>query len=213
VPNWEERAVLARVWLQSRLPRGAQRRIVHRQFPLIRRLEGLKGIEVGGSAHNDYFVDAINVDRWAGPDTIYKAEEHRLAGRRRHVDLVAEGDRLPLGDSAVDFVLASHVIEHIPDPVAALREWQRVARRYLFLVVPHRYRTFDAKRPLTPVQELLHRHDAGFTSDEDHHWSVWTCESFLELCAALGLRVVEHQDPDTKVGNGFAVVIDVGDAS
>ena len=48
----------------------------------------------------------------------------------------------------------------------------------------------------------------GFTSEEDKHWSVWTCESFLEMCDAIGLRVADHQDPDDKVGNGFTVVID-----
>jgi hypothetical protein len=37
---------------------------------------------------------------------------------------------------------------------------------------------------------------------------VWTCESFLELCERLGVEVLEHQDPDDKQGNGFAVVLD-----
>ncbi len=125
------------------------------------------------------------------------------------IDLVAPGDDLPFKDKTVDFVLASHVIEHFPDPVKALLEWERVARRYVFVVAPHRDRTFDAERPLTTVDELLERHATGFTSDEDRHWSVWTCESFVELCERIGLRVVETEDPDRKVGNGFAVVIEV----
>ena len=74
--------------------------------------------------------------------------------------------------------------------------------------MPHRDRTFDHDRPVTPVQELLERHRAGFLSDEDRHWTVWTCESFLELCDRIGLKVVDRLDPDDKVGNGFAVVID-----
>ena len=28
------------------------------------------------------------------------------------------------------------------------------------------------------------------------------------MCDAFGLRVLDHQDPDDKVGNGFTVVID-----
>ena len=31
---------------------------------------------------------------------------------------------------------------------------------------------------------------------------------FTEMCEVIGLRVVDHQDPDDKVGNGFTVVID-----
>ncbi len=55
----------------------------------------------------------------------------------------------------MDFVFASHVIEHFPDPIRALYEWVRVTRRYIVLVVPHRDRTFDADRPLTSVAELI----------------------------------------------------------
>ncbi len=191
------------------LPQRAQWYLARRRpYPLaVRYLGGLKGIEVGGSAHNQFGVDAINVDRYEAMDTIYKDEERRLAGRALHVDLVAPGDDLPFKDDAVDFVLASHVIEHFPDPVRALLEWRRVARRYVFVVVPHRDRTFDRDRDLTPVEELVERHVSGFTSEEDRHWSVWSCESFVALCERIGLPVVETEDPDRKVGNGFAVVI------
>lgn len=179
-----------------------------RPLLLAARLDGLHGVEIGGSAHNDYGLDVINVDRWGDEDTIYKAEERRRAGATRTVDVVAPGECLPFADDSYDFVFASHVIEHFPDPVAALREWNRVARRYVLLVVPHRDRTFDAGRPLTGADELIARHDAAFTSEEDRHWSVWTCESFLELCHRLDLAVVDWEDPDSRGGNGFAVLID-----
>jgi SAM-dependent methyltransferase len=175
-------------------------------------LEGLKGIEIGGSAHNEYGLDAINVDRFGSMDTIYKQEEWQLSGRKRQVNHVAPGDELPFQDDAVDFVFASHVLEHFPDPVRALREWVRVARTYVLLVIPHRDRTFDHDRELTSANELLHRHEAGFSPDEDRHWSVWTLESFVELCDALGLRVAGTLDPDDKVGNGFMVAIDASAA-
>ncbi len=176
-------------------------------------LESLKGIEIGASAHNDFGVDAINVDRYASMDTVYKQEEIAVCGRRRHVDVVADGDELPFRDNAVDFVLASHVIEHFPDPIRALREWLRVARRYVVVVVPHRDRTFDHHRELTSLEELQHRHKVGFRSADDRHWSVWTCQSFLEMCRHLGLPVIAHQDPDDKVGNGFTVVLAADDGA
>lgn len=189
--------------LRSRLPG-------RRRYELATRyLDGLQGIEIGASAHNAFPVEALNVDRYGESDTVYKEEELRLAGRIAEVDIVAPGDRLPLPDKSTDFVLASHVIEHFPDPVAALLEWERVARRYLFVVVPHRDRTFDAGRPITGADELLERHAAGLRSEEDRHWSVWDCASFVELCRRIGLEVVATEDPDLKVGNGFAVVIAV----
>lgn len=172
-------------------------------------LDGLKGVEIGGSAHNDFKVDALNVDRYAEMDTVYKQAERQVCGRAKPVDIIAPGHELPLEDKSFDFVLASHVIEHIPDPIAALEEWARVARRYIVLVVPHRDRTFDRDRPLTPLSELIERHESGFTSDEDRHWTVWTCETFLELCEHIGFEVLEARDPDTKGGNGFALILAV----
>jgi SAM-dependent methyltransferase len=181
-----------------------------RDSPFVTRyLKGLRGVEIGASAHNRYYLDAINVDRWGSDDTAFKKEERRLALHSAKVDVVAPGDDLPFPDKSFDFVFSSHVVEHFPDPIRALQEWARVARRYIVIVAPHRDRTVDADRDLTSVEELLERHRTGFTSDQEvMHWSVWTRESFLEFCEGIGMRVIDSIDPDDKVGNGFAVVLD-----
>jgi SAM-dependent methyltransferase len=198
-------------------PALALRRILWRRGHRLSRfvlsyLSGLTGIEIGASAHNDYGLDAINVDRYGEPDTIYKLEEWRLSGRQRPVDVVAPGDDLPFEDDSADFVFASHVLEHIPDPIRALEEWLRVARKYVVLVIPHRDRTFDRDRELTQVDELLRRHEDRLDDPRDLHWSVWTLESFRELCERLGFRIIDALDPDDKVGNGFMVVLDAAPA-
>ncbi|MBN1530590.1 MAG: class I SAM-dependent methyltransferase [Thermoleophilaceae bacterium] len=191
-----------------------RRRDAWRRRPLRRfvnqYLGGLEGIEIGAAAHNDFGLNAINVDLYESMDTVYKQAERELAGWAKPVDVVAPAHVLPLEDDSVDFVLASHVIEHVPDPIAALLEWDRVARRYVLLVVPHRDRTFDRDRPLTPLSELIERHETGFGSEEDRHWTVWTYETFLELCDHLGLEVIEGRDPDRKGGEGFALVLRAG---
>ena len=87
-----------------------------------------------------------------------------------------------------------------------------MARTRVVVVVPHRDRTFDADRELTPAAELLRRHADGFASEVDQHWSVWTRESFLELCEAAGFPVLDSLDPDDKFANGFIVVIDAAAA-
>jgi SAM-dependent methyltransferase len=171
-------------------------------------LGGLRGVEIGAASHNRFFLDAVNVDRTRSRDTLYKKYERRMMGRSAKIDIVAPGDDLPFDANSHDFVFSSHVIEHFPDPIKALREWVRVASRYVVVIAPHRDRTFDSDRPLSTVDELLERNRTGFISDEDLHWSVWTCESFLAMCEAAALPVIDHQDPDDKVGNGFTVVID-----
>ena len=56
-----------------------------------------------------------------------------------------------------DFVISSHTIEHISNPLKALIEWKRLIRRggLLLLVVPHKEWTFDHKRPVTKAEHLL----------------------------------------------------------
>jgi SAM-dependent methyltransferase len=210
-PRWAELPLVAR-------KRVARLRHPAHLFDLWRRREAvafvrewlgeLEGVEVGGSSNNDFGLRVINVDRYPTDDTVYKQRERDLEGWMRQVDVVAPGDRLPFADDAYDFVFASHVLEHIPDPIAALQDWLRVARRWVVVILPHRDRTFDRDRDLTPVGELQDRHRSGFTSGEDRHWSVWTCESFLELCEELGLAVAATRDPDRDAGNGFIVVLD-----
>ena len=42
---------------------------------------------------------------------------------------------------------------------------------------------------------------------DHHHWSVWITADFLDVCQRMQWKVVESQDKDDKVGNGFTVII------
>lgn len=174
-------------------------------------LDGLEGIEVGGSAHNPFGLKTRNVD-YMGGMTVFKEEEVKLCGEALPVDIVAPGDDLPLADSSVDFVVSSHCIEHFPDPIKTLKEWHRVVRSggYLYIIAPHKERTFDRDRPRTTLAELIQRHETGIGPDPDAaHCSVWITEDFVELINWLGWPIEAVQDADDKVGNGFAAAIRV----
>ncbi len=177
-----------------------------------RLLDGLEGIEIGGAAHNPFGLKTRNVDVFSSDDTIYKEAERKNCGEALQVDLVAPGDNIPLPDNSADFVISSHVIEHFPDPIRALKEWRRIVRPggYIYVIGPHKERTFDKDRPRTTLAELIERHQNSFPPEtEDKHWSVWITEDFVELINYLGWPIVEVQDVDDKVGNGFAIVIGV----
>jgi len=177
-----------------------------------RLLDGLQGIEIGGSAHNAFGLNTRNVDYTGSLQTPFKEQEIKLCGEAMPVDIVAPGDQLPLADSTVDFVISSHSIEHFPDPIRALKEWRRVVKDggYLYVVAPHKERTFDKDRERSTLAELITRHETGICPDPDAaHCSVWITEDFLELVHYLGWPIVAVQDSDDKVGNGFTVVIGV----
>jgi len=178
-----------------------------------RYLDGLTGLEIGESAHNAFGLNTRNVDFTDSLDTVFKRAEIEFCGVAARVDIVAGGDSLPLPDKSVDFVISSHVIEHFFDPIKALLEWARVARKYIFVICPQRDALpCDAKLPVTPLGELWERHHGILPSpeiDTHAHYTRWTCESFVLMCSSLGMHVVESQDPDDKVGNGFSVVIDL----
>lgn len=56
-----------------------------------------------------------------------------------------------------DFVVASHVIEHMRNPIGALRNWMRVVKPggLLYLVVPDKRRSFDRRRVRTTLEHLI----------------------------------------------------------
>lgn len=80
-------------------------------------------------------------------------------------------DLKKIDDEKYDFVLSSHVIEHIANPIKALYEWKRVIRAYgfLFLIVPNKRYTFDHKRPVTPFEHIIKDFENETTEDDLTH--------------------------------------------
>ncbi len=80
-----------------------------------------------------------------------------FAGSQGRVDFLADALALPLPNESLDYLCSSHVIEHLPNPLAALHEWHRVLRpgAWLYLVAPDMRHTFDAGRAVTPVSHML----------------------------------------------------------
>ncbi len=81
--------------------------------------------------------------------------DERLRPERTTVGEAA--DLSSLHEGSFDAVLASHVIEHLADPIGALLAWTRVLRPEgrLVLVAPHADGTFDHRRPITSLEHLL----------------------------------------------------------
>lgn len=88
--------------------------------------------------------------------------------RVEDVDFVWRGETLPElvgGEDRYDWVIASHVLEHLPDPIAFLAGCERVLRPggVLSLVLPDHRACFDHFRPLSTTGQLLDAHHRGDT--------------------------------------------------
>jgi SAM-dependent methyltransferase len=76
-----------------------------------------------------------------------------------------------LASESYDFLLASHVLEHIANPLKALHEWKRVVRSdgILILVIPHRDGTFDHLRPVTALDHIIADFRSNVTEADQTH--------------------------------------------
>lgn len=177
-------------------------------------LKDLNGIEIGASSQCDFMLNSLNVDvsNNENSEEVFYQEQKRHGYGIKKVDVVASGDNLPFADSSLDYVITSHVLEHFFDPIKALKEWHRVIKNggYIFMIVPHKERTFDKDKQRTALRELIDRHE-GRISEPDfephHHYSVWVTEDVLELCKYLDFNVIEYYDKDDNIGNGFTIII------
>ncbi|MBN1341083.1 MAG: class I SAM-dependent methyltransferase [Phycisphaerae bacterium] len=158
-------------------PREAVR--VRHVFRLLPRDAGSSALDVG--CGDGYLCEQL---ARRGFDTIVGIDlaNSRLAyaqGRNPHGRFAqSDVNRLPFADASFDVVTCVDVLEHQPDPVGALRELARVARRYVVVKTPYRESVAENMCPhcsrTFPPDGHLHRFD-------EHR--------FAALAEAAGLRL------------------------
>ena len=112
--------------------------------------------------------------------------------RRRLHNAFASASRLPFADRRFDLVLAIEVLEHVPDPAAALTEIARVARDAVVVSVPC--------EPLWRVLNLARGKYVRALGNTPGHIQHWGPRSFSRLVAEhLDVTEVHRPLPWTMV--------------
>lgn len=114
------------------------------------------------------------VDQWVPADSraLFYELDDEVAFPQPDIVANLDTERLAMvaGDSQ-DFVIASHILEHLADPVGMLEDIHRVLRPggVLVALLPDRRRTFDRTRYGTGVDHVMAEHRAGITAVDDDH--------------------------------------------
>lgn len=119
----------------------------------------------------------------AGPT--YQFDRHKSAGHQFIAEATAMGC---IPSDTYDFLLSSHMLEHTANPILALTEWIRLLKEQgvLVLLLPHKDKTFDHRRPVTSIEHLIADFKAGMGEDDLTHVNEILALHDLELDPQAG---------------------------
>jgi SAM-dependent methyltransferase len=135
-----------------------------------------KGIEIGALNSplrvNKKNTEVIYVDR-KELGTLIELNPETNGESIKSPDVVADAEDLGLiSDESVDFVIARHVLEHIPNPIKALKEFYRVLKNnsILYISLPDKRYSFDSERPVTKLEHIYkdYKNSVKITDCDDH---------------------------------------------
>jgi len=176
-----------------------------------------KGVEIGGAYHNQFHLEkCLNIAPVEDEEFFSKAQVD-LVGQSMKIDMYGYADKIPLPDKCCDYVISSHVIEHVPDVIRAFKEWRRVLKEdgIVFMIFPKRNALpSDRGRNLSTLEQFkdAHEQDLPNFEENDYHKWVFSLESMLNLigyCNHVGVTkwlTIHVEETDSKVGNGHTVV-------
>jgi SAM-dependent methyltransferase len=158
-------------------PSYAERPVNPDRWELLMRHGGQRILDVGSG--NGRYVDAL---RAIGRDAVGVDLRPLVADAGIGATVIAEAAALPFAAQSFDTACAFEVLEHCVNPLAVLREMQRITRGNLVLTVPACVQT-----PGMRAANLVYGHYRDPT-----HRHFWTPDGFEALVASAGLRVVER---------------------
>lgn len=178
-----------------------------------------QGIEIGAAAHNPFRLKDCKI--LAGSDRLdwWRQSELDMCGEYIKPDYIGDAEHIPVEDNIFNYVITSHVIEHVPNPIAAFIEWNRVLKNngIVFMIFPKRDSDpNDINRPINNVCDFVKQYNENLPlNDHKHHIWVFDLQLMINLiqyCTNyynLNWTVIEALETDEKVGNGHCVVVRV----
>ena len=100
------------------------------------------------------------------------------------VQLLDDAEKLVnISSDAFDYVIGSHILEHMENPVAAIESWFRVLKPggMLIFLVPNKCQCFDKGRIVTSLEHIRHEYfNPAFIAANNHqHKREWAISHFM----------------------------------
>lgn len=189
----------------------------------IKKLLGKKnGIEFGGPTalfsdknfnfqiYNYLKLDGANLfnENYFQQPKNEKFEYGNSTGKQFEVD-VSSYSSLQILKKKYGFILNSHLIEHLANPLNSLKLWHGVLEEdgYLISVVPDYRYSFDRKRPLTQLEHFIQDYQNKVSENDTthvdeqlrlHDWELGGMDNFEELVKKNEETRVLHHHTFTK---------------
>jgi SAM-dependent methyltransferase len=174
------------------------------------------GIEIGAAAHNSFGLKNCLKVGVKDDEEFYRKNQLDMCGEVVEIDVIAQADILPFEDNSQDYIISSHVVEHLQDLIGTFLEWKRVLKNQgiVFMIFPKRDALpSDIGRPLSTLPDFVSAHNIEHSVliTTEHIWvfDLEVMKSLIEYCNNyyfLNWTVIESEETDSKVGNGHTVV-------
>lgn len=135
------------------------------------------GLEIGAHASPTLVPLGVNVTYVDRVPASYWRDDPQYQGIKLvDPNIIDDGSVLAMiPDNSVDFVVSFHMLEHVPNPMGAVKNWIRVTKPggILVISIPDKRFTEDSVRQLTSIGHFVRDFEQGPEwSAEDHYRDV-----------------------------------------
>lgn len=129
-------------------------------------VQSKSGIEIGGPSQTlrNFYSYVHKLDNVIfSKHTVwhqFQSDKYNFGNGKTGSVIEADACQLPCSDESYDFLVSSHTLEHIANPLKALIEWKRVIKKggHLILILPEKSHCFDHKRDYTKFNVILEKY-------------------------------------------------------
>ena len=126
--------------------------------------ENKNGVEIGGPSWDGkkiLYKNANNFDNviWSNNTVWYKQKKtYNFYPQKKGKIIINDAtDISKIKDKTYDFLFSSHCLEHIANPLKAIKEWLRIVKYegFIIIIVPEKSHCFDHKRKYSEFSTLV----------------------------------------------------------